>query len=131
MKKSGNESNVLQAARAIDQEKHSLKQIMNVLDNDKKNVLLDEMDIPESEEEILKYLERAQLENQPTEILVQLAEKLKDRRSKLYPEEQFMKNVNDGAMGGMGDNDDIDIDTDRKLDKSEEPSILQPGIASK
>ena len=64
---------------------------MNVLDNEKKQVPLDEMDIPESEEEILKYLERAQLENQPTEILVQLAEKLKDRRSKLYPEEQFMK----------------------------------------
>ena len=64
---------------------------MNVLDNEKKEVPLDEMDIPESEEEILKYLERAQLENQPTEILVQLAEKLKDRRSKLYPEEQFMK----------------------------------------
>ena len=57
---------------------------MNVLDNEKKEVPLDEMDIPESEEEILKYLERAQLENQPTEILVQLAEKLKDRRSKLY-----------------------------------------------
>ena len=45
------------------------------------------MDMPESEEEILKFLERAQLENQPTDILVSLAEKLKDRRSKLYPEE--------------------------------------------
>lgn len=64
---------------------------MNVLDNEKKNFSFDEMDIPDTEEEILKYLERAQLENQPTEILVQLAEKLKDRRSKLYPEEQFMK----------------------------------------
>lgn len=64
---------------------------MNVLDNEKKNFAIDEMDIPDTEEEILKYLERAQLENQPTEILVQLAEKLKDRRSKLYPEEQFMK----------------------------------------
>ena len=104
---------------------------MNVLENDKKTAMtLEEMDIPESEEEILKYLERAQLENQPTEILVQLAEKLKDRRSKLYPEEQFMKQVS-GGMGGMGDNDDIDIDTDRKLEKSEDPSIMQPGISTK
>ena len=105
---------------------------MNVLDAEKKNITLSEMDIPESEEEILKYLERAQLENQPTEILVQLAEKLKDRRSKLYPEEQFMKQVAGGTLGpGALDNDDIDIDTDRKLEKSEEPSVLQPGIASK
>ena len=81
------ENNVLAAARAIENEKQSLKQIMNVLDNEKKNFAFDELDIPDTEEEILKYLERAQLENQPTEILVQLAEKLKDRRSKLYPEE--------------------------------------------
>ena len=104
---------------------------MNVLDNDKDKTVLNEVDIPESEEEILKYLERAQLENQPTDILVQLAEKLKDRRAKLYPEEQFMKQVASGMLGGPGDNEDIDIDTDRKADKSEEPSLLQPGIASK
>ena len=98
---------------------------MNVLDNDQ-NQHLNDIDIPESEEEILKFLEKAQLEDQPTEILVQLAEKLKDRRSKLYPEEQFMKQ---DMLGG--NNDDIDIDTDRKVDKSEEPSILQPGISTK
>lgn len=104
---------------------------MNVLDNEKKNFAIDEMDIPDTEEEILKYLERAQLENQPTEILVQLAEKLKDRRSKLYPEEQFMKQMSGGGIGGLGDNDDIEIDTDRKLEKSEEPSLLAAGIRSK
>ena len=103
---------------------------MNVLDSDKQQAYLNDADIPESEEEILKYLEKAQLENQPTEILVQLAEKLKDRRAKLYPEEQFMKHVASGVLGG--DNEDIiDVDTDRKIEGSAEPSLLNPGIQTK
>lgn len=36
-----------------------------------------------------------------------------------------------GGIGGLGDNDDIEIDTDRKLEKSEEPSLLAAGIRSK
>lgn len=42
--------------------------------------------MPENEEEILRFLDSAVLEEQPTEILVQLAQKLKERRSKLYTE---------------------------------------------
>lgn len=40
--------------------------------------------IPENEEEILKFLDTAVLEDQPTEILIELANKLKDRRNKIY-----------------------------------------------
>ena len=124
---------MLHAAQAIKKEKDELKQIMNVLDHDKNQAYMNDIDMPESEEEILKFLERAQLENQPTDILVSLAEKLKDRRSKLYPEEQFMKQVEGDMLDGHGhgDNDDIDSETDRKADKSEEPSLLQPGLSSK
>lgn len=43
--------------------------------------------MPQSEEEVLNYLDMASLENQPTEVLVQLADKLKDRRNKLYPQD--------------------------------------------
>lgn len=35
------------------------------------------------------------------------------------------------GLGALGDNDDIEIDTDRKIDKSEEPSLLTAGIRSK
>ena len=35
-----------------------------------------------------------------------------------------MKQVASGMLGGHGDNGDIDIETDRKVDKSEEPSLL-------
>lgn len=42
--------------------------------------------VPDNEEEILRFLDNAVLEDQPTEVLVQLAQKLKDRRSKLYTE---------------------------------------------
>lgn len=42
--------------------------------------------MPENEEEILRFLDSSVLEEQPTEILVQLAQKLKERRSKLYTE---------------------------------------------
>lgn len=40
--------------------------------------------LPESEEDVLNFLDMASLENQPTEVLVRLAEKLKDRRNRLY-----------------------------------------------
>lgn len=40
--------------------------------------------VPENEEEILRFLDSAVLEEQPTEVLVQLAQKLKERRAKLY-----------------------------------------------
>lgn len=49
--------------------------------------------IPENEEEILKFLDTAVLEDQPTEILIELANKLKDRRNKIYQEE-VLKNYN-------------------------------------
>lgn len=44
--------------------------------------------IPENEDEILRFLDTAVLEEQPTEVLVQLAQKLKERRTKLYQEQQ-------------------------------------------
>lgn len=46
--------------------------------------------MPETEDDILNFLDLASLENQPTEVLVQLAEKLKERRNKLYPQEVLM-----------------------------------------
>ena len=42
--------------------------------------------LPENEEDILRFLDSAVLEDQPTEVLVQLAQKLKDRRAKIYQE---------------------------------------------
>ena len=42
--------------------------------------------VPGNEEEILRFLDSTVLEEQPTEVLVKLAEKLKERRSQLYPE---------------------------------------------
>ena len=36
-----------------------------------------------------------------------------------------------GGLGGLGDNEDIEIDTDRKHDKSEEPSMFAGGIRQK
>ena len=75
-------SNVRQVANVVEHEKNNLKHIMDVLHEDKRKEEQDRMapmmvDIPESEEEILKFLEMAQLENQPTEVLYQLADKLK------------------------------------------------------
>jgi len=65
----------------------------------------------------MRFLEQAQLENQPTEILYQLADRLKERRTKLYPEEKMM-NEDGGSSVGLG-LDDEDLDTDRKIDKSD------------
>ena len=73
--------------------------------------------IPETEDEIMRFLEQAQLENQPTEILYQLADKLKERRTKLYPEEKML-NEDAGSSVGLGLGDE-DLDTDRKIDKSD------------
>ena len=60
----------------------------------------------------MHFLEQARLENQPTEILYQLADKLKARRTKLYPEEKMY----DAESSELGMEDEMD--TDRK-DKSE------------
>ena len=65
----------------------------------------------------MRFLEQAQLENQPTEILYQLADRLKERRTKLYPEEKMMNEEN-GSSVGLGLEDE-ELDTDRKMDKSE------------
>ena len=73
--------------------------------------------IPETEDEIMRFLEQAQLENQPTEILYQLADRLKERRTKLYPEEKMM-NEDGGSSVGLGLEDE-DLETDRKIDKSD------------
>ena len=75
------------------------------------------MQIPETEDEIMRFLEQAQLENQPTEILYQLADRLKERRTKLYPEEKMM-NEDGGSSVGLGLEDE-DLETDRKIDKSD------------
>jgi hypothetical protein len=59
--------------------------MMELSEGDKKQNYHDlKSQIPETEEEILKFLDNAILEDQPTEILVELAQKLKDRRTKLY-----------------------------------------------
>ena len=75
------------------------------------------MHIPETEEEIMAFLEQAQLENQPTEVLYQLADKLKERRTKLYPEEKML----DGGSDNMElEDEDVGLETDRKAGKSED-----------
>ena len=75
------------------------------------------MQIPETEDEIMRFLEQAQLENQPTEILYQLADRLKERRTKLYPEEKMI-NEEGGSSVGLGLEDE-EFDTDRKMGKSD------------
>lgn len=65
----------------------------------------------------MRFLEQAQLENQPTEILYQLADRLKERRTRLYPEEKMM-NEEGGSSVGLG-LDDEDLETDRKIEKSD------------
>ena len=65
----------------------------------------------------MRFLEQAQLENQPTDILYQLADRLKERRTKLYPEEKMM-NEDGGSSVGLGLEDE-DLETDRKMDKSD------------
>lgn len=59
--------------------------MIEFLENDKKNNWEElKQRIPENEDEILRFLDTAVLEDQPTEVLVQLAQKLKERRTKLY-----------------------------------------------
>ena len=68
----------------------------------------------------MQFLQQAQLENQPTEILYQLADKLKERRTKLYPEEKML---NDGASSNsqMGfEDEELGLESDRKADKLNE-----------
>ena len=66
----------------------------------------------------MQFLEQAQLENQPTEVLYQLADKLKERRNKLYPEEKMMNEAASNSALGAED-DDMGLETDRKGDKSD------------
>jgi len=69
MAKSSNQ--VLAAARTIQGEKNQLKQIIDVLEADKNNNWKElRAQMPENEEEILKFLDQAQLEDQPTEVLI-------------------------------------------------------------
>ena len=60
--------------------------MIELLEADKRNnwQQLRQGGLPESEEEILRFLDTAVLEEQPTDVLVQLAQRLKDRRTKLY-----------------------------------------------
>lgn len=74
------------ATKAMQMEKQQLLQIINMLENGHNSeASLQQYGLPETEEEILNFLDLASLENQPTDVLVQLAEKLKERRNKLYP----------------------------------------------
>ena len=50
-------------------------------------------------------------------MLYQLADRLKERRTKLYPEEKMI-NEDGGSSVGLGLEDE-DLDTDRKMDKSD------------
>ena len=62
--------------------------MIQFLEADKKNNWEElKQRIPENEEEILRFLDTAVLEDQPTEVLVQLAQKLKERRTKLYQDQ--------------------------------------------
>jgi len=74
--------------------------------------------IPETEAEIMQFLEQAQLENQPTEILYQLADRLKERRTKLYPEEKMIEGASSGEGFGM-DDEEIGQESDRKDGKNQ------------
>ena len=44
--------------------------------------------IPQSEPEVLKYLDSISLKNQPTDVLMQLAERLQERRINLFPDQE-------------------------------------------
>ena len=58
---------------AVDKSEHQKSNMLNI-------------PLLENEEDILRFLDSAVLEDQPTEVLVQLAQKLKDRRAKIYQE---------------------------------------------
>ncbi len=73
--------------------------------------------IPETEEEIMQFLEQAQLENQPTEILYQLADRLKERRTKLYPEENILDGGSSGQLG-LDEEEGMGLESDQKNQKS-------------
>ena len=74
--------------------------------------------IPETEEEIMQFLEQAQLENQPTEILYQLADRLKERRTKLYPEEKILDGGSSGQLG-LDEEEGMGLESDRKNQKND------------
>ena len=70
-----------------DQNEKQLNNLVQLLEENKELTLDDiKSIIPENDEEILRFLDAAALEDQPTEILVQLAGKLKGRREKIFDE---------------------------------------------
>ena len=118
----GRSENVLEAAHQISEGKTQLKQIINILEEDKIRMAADSaqgqaIKVPETEEEIMVFLEQAHLENQPTDVLYQLADKLKERRTKLYPEEKML----DAGSDNLGfEDEEAGLETDRKAGKSDE-----------
>lgn len=71
--------------KAIQNEKQQLLQIINMLENgNNSEASLQPNGFAENEDDILNLLDLASLENQPTDVLVKLAEKLKERRNKMY-----------------------------------------------
>jgi len=48
-------------------------------------------ELPENEEDILRFIENAVLDEQPTEMLIRLAEKLKEKRLQQYPDQTISR----------------------------------------
>ena len=69
----------------------------------------------------MDFLEKAQLYDQPTEVLYQLADKLKERRTKLYPEEKMLNEGNSSENFGLDEEEELQraMDTDRKMGENE------------
>ena len=69
----------------------------------------------------MDFLEKAQLQDQPTEVLYQLADKLKERRTKLYPEEKMLNEGNSSENFGLDEEEELQraMDTDRKMGENE------------
>eukprot|EP00347_Sterkiella_histriomuscorum_P001245 403372773 len=85
-------------------EKQQIQNMIDLLEADKKNNWEElRQRIPENEEDILRFLDTAVLEDQPTEVLVQLAQKLKERRTKLYQETNTPGQGNGQTLGLGGD----------------------------
>ena len=74
--------------------------------------------MPETEEQILKFLDQPNLENHPTEVLYSLADKLRERRAKLYPEEEVLEKVDSDANFGFKD-ENLHISSSKQMDFEE------------
>ena len=60
------------------------------------------LEIPENDEDMIRFLDSTALEDQPTEILIKLSEKLKNRRDQLYHNEEEEEDVLGGMMSAEG-----------------------------